>query len=313
MPMKRIDQILERMSDFRNHTTAPVSLGFMDQSSGAECFIDGDRTLPAASTYKVFLLMALYLQIQKGCISSNDPIIMTEEDQSPGTGILYSLTPGLHLTLSDVAVLMIALSDNTAADMLYRFLTPELIQKEILIPLRLDHTHIESRCRDMIAQTYGRPVSLQESSEEYFLRSHVSEYARRHIDGTQGNCTSARDLCTAFRTIIQGSFFTEKIRQELIRILLLCQNSSRIPCRLPSQIRAAHKTGSLDRIANDAGIVFSPTGTYMIAFLWNGEQASSEEYQLNENRRISDPALACLSKDIYDIYCAEEKLSCDNH
>lgn len=295
------------MTAFKTHTTAPVSLGFMDPASGSECFIDGDRSLPAASTYKVFLLMALYLQIQKGCLSPDDPIVMTEEDQSPGTGILYSLAPGLQLTLSDAASLMIALSDNTAADMLYRFLTPELIRKEILLPLGLKHTHIENRCRDMIVQTYGRPVSLQESSEEYFLHSHVSESARRHLDGTEGNCTSAYDLCTAFRTIIKGPFFTEKIRQELLRILLLCQNSSRIPCRLPSQIRAAHKTGSLDRIANDAGIVFSPAGTYMIAFLWNGEQASCEEYRLNKNRQISDPTLACLSKDIYDIYCTEGK------
>jgi beta-lactamase class A len=306
--MREIDRIHEKMTDFKKHTTAPVSLGFIDLVSRAECFADGDCSLPAASTYKVFLLMALYLQIQKGRLSPHDPIIMTREDKSPGTGILYSLTPGLRLTLSDAAALMIALSDNTAADMLYRLLTPELIRKEILIPLGLDHTRIENRCRDMITQTYERSVSLKESSDEYFLRSHVSESVRRRLDGTQGNCTSAHDLCTAFRTIVASSFFTEKIRQELIRILLLCQNSSRIPCLLPSQIRSAHKTGSLDRITNDAGIVFSSVGTYIVSFLWNGDQASAEEYRLNENRQISDPALACLSKDIYDIYCTEGKL-----
>lgn len=303
--MSDIGRIRELFRQFGESTSAPSGLGFIDLKTREECFLNPDRVMPAASTYKVFLLMELFLQVQKGRVSLDDTMTLTDEDKSVGTGVLYSMGSGLELTVRDIAVLMISISDNTAADMLYRLLTPEAVRKDIIDSLGLSSTHIRGRSRDMIVQMYGRPVDLKESSEDYFRNGYVTEASAGQIDGSSGNCTSARDLSRAFLEIYDGTLFTVFSREEMLRILQLCQTNERLPKRLPAEVRTAHKTGSLDRITNDAGIIFTPYGPYILTMLVNGNLAVPAEYEKNAGRRLSDPLLAALSEKIYSTFVTE--------
>ena len=64
----------------------------------------------------------------------------------------------------------------------------------------------------------------------------------------------------------------------------------------------AHKTGSMDRVANDVGIVYTPKGDYILAMFYNGNTATQEEYDSNKDLHISEEVLAQLCGEIYSIY-----------
>lgn len=286
--------------NFTEATTAPVSFAFVDLKTGVSCYKNGDEMMPAASTYKLFLLMALYHKAQNGMISLSEQLKLTDSDKSVGTGMLYNLSTGLSLNLEDLAKMMMAISDNTAADMLYRYLTPEYVQREIIDRLGLIKTKLRTNSKELLTSIYGRPINLNETSEEYFLNSKIRE---RRIDGSAGNCLSARDMARALQEIYSGKLFAEKFRKKLLKILLLCQTNERLPKLLPCSVRVAHKTGSVDRITNDGGIIFTGQGDYILVLLVNGNLATEQEYRENAGRRKTDKMLAEISNEVYKAYC----------
>jgi beta-lactamase class A len=74
--------------------------------------------------------------------------------------------------------------------------------------------------------------------------------------------------------------------------LLLSQTvNDRIPALLPAGTRVAHKTGNWSNATHDAGIVFSPAGSYVIVVL------TDYGYNVDGASRI-----ARLSRTVYDYY-----------
>ncbi len=85
-----------------------------------EVAIEADRTFFAASCYKIPLVLYLYEQALDGEIDLGEMLLYTEDDVSPGAGILKDEPPGSRHQLSYLASLAIIHSDNTAAHMLLR-------------------------------------------------------------------------------------------------------------------------------------------------------------------------------------------------
>lgn len=76
-----------------------------------------DEAAPAASTIKVFLLVALLERVAAGETSLDDEVVLGRDDQVTGSGVLKSLQAGRSYTLRDLATLMIVVSDNSATNL----------------------------------------------------------------------------------------------------------------------------------------------------------------------------------------------------
>ena len=81
-----------------------------------------------------------------------------------------------------------------------------------------------------------------------------------------------------------------------------CHTNSRIPRHLPKGTEVAHKTGTMDKVANDVGVVYTDKGDYLLCMFYNGNTATREEYDANIKGRLSDNLLADISRDIYAEY-----------
>ena len=66
--------------------------------------------------------------------------------------------------------------------------------------------------------------------------------------------------------------------------------------------RVAHKTGSIDHLANDCGIVCTDCGDYVLTLFYNGNLASEEEYEGSEWTAVGDRVLSGLSAQVYRIF-----------
>jgi len=78
----------------------------------------GDEPFPTASLIKVPILVALFDEVEKGNISLDDRVRVLKVDKVPGSGMLQHFHDGLEVTIGDLAMLMITISDNTATNML---------------------------------------------------------------------------------------------------------------------------------------------------------------------------------------------------
>lgn len=82
--------------------------------------------------------------------------------------------------------------------------------------------------------------------------------------------TSPRDMLRFFDGLSRLAYLDVDASKEMMRLLLAQKSNDRIPANLPSYVWIAHKTGELDGVRNDAGIVYSPAGPIIIAIVDDG-------------------------------------------
>ena len=75
----------------------------------------------------------------------------------------------------------------------------------------------------------------------------------------------------------------------MINLLTNQTVNDRIPKYLPANIKIAHKTGELETIRNDAGIVYGKKGDYIFVFLSD-----------TKNPLDASETIATLSKQIFE-------------
>jgi beta-lactamase class A len=78
------------------------------------------------------------------------------------------------------------------------------------------------------------------------------------------NTTTAYDLMLIYSMLAKGELVDQSACTEMIDILMDQEYNHVIPAKLPSDVRVAHKTGSITALQHDGGIVYIPDGNYYI-------------------------------------------------
>lgn len=297
-----IAQLKSLFEEAAKSVTGPLGVGFMDLVTGEEVYHCGDTIFPTASVYKIFVLCELFRQQKEGLFSFSERHSLTAKEKSVGSGILELIGEGAVFSLMDYAILMIAISDNTAADYLYERAGWQNIQKHIIEPLGLNNTMINAEGPSLVNAFYGL------SQEAY--RKVLAEGGRFHArNSSYFCCTEAKnkqsspcDMVKLLSRIHAGTFADPETDRQIIDVLLKCQSSVLIPAKLPAGVRIAHKSGSIDHLANDCGIVYTKHGAYVLALFYNGNLASEEEYEGTEWISKGKEVLSQLSYDIYQLF-----------
>jgi len=112
--------------------------------TGETIAIRADEPFPAASTIKLPILYEVWRQAGEGRFQLTDMLLLKQEDVVPGSGVLKDLTPGLSLSVRDLATLMIIVSDNTATNMLIDLVGREPVN-ESMAALGLTHTCLNNK------------------------------------------------------------------------------------------------------------------------------------------------------------------------
>ena len=190
-----------------------------------------DRVFFSASLIKLGILNTLFLNAARGELSL-DEIIKLEEGMAVDGGLLHKMRPGVSWRLDDLALLMIALSDNTATNMLIDRLGIEEINRDFK-RLGLENTVLGRKMLDFEAKKAGRD-----------------------------NFTTAADTACILQTLHSGEELPPGYRARAMDILSAQKLNNKLPGLIPvddpddlEQI-LAHNTGELPGIEHDAGIFF---------------------------------------------------------
>ena len=293
--MNKTERILDAVNQVRSGYTGQLGFAFYDLSTGEECYICGDEAIPTASVFKIYLLTEVYRQAEAGLISLSDRIEVAPETMSPGSGILSRFHHSVSLSVHDHAVLMMVLSDNTATDRLFALVGRDSILENVIRPLGLQKTKVDFDCTQLIWSFYHDPKTGERIS------SYNNPWFRSETE--QSDCSSPRDMVTILRALHDATLLSREASDQVLALMDPIPQKARLAKYLPKGVRVARKTGTLTNcLCNDAGVVYTPKGDYVIVTFYNGNVGTKEEWQKDGTVREAEELLSRVSKAVYDIY-----------
>ena len=230
----------------------PLASGFVglfvrNLTTGAEATINPKRVFPAASLYKVPIMVETLRQMRLGRISPDQQMVVQRAHKVPGSGVLQSRI-GDSVSVREILRLLIAESDNVAAMMLLD-LTGLNNVNQTMRGLGLDATRLLD---------YRAPGAM---------------------DGVGPYSTSAADMGLLLDTIGTGRLVDQEASDEALRLLGQKQASDLIGEGLPFNVKVAHKWGEIPGARHEAGIVFGPRFNYVVVIMTeNVDPALSPAY-----------------------------------
>lgn len=263
-----------------------------DLASGAEIALHADTAFPTASVMKIPILYELYRQVEAGGVDLATRITLGKDDMVPGSGILQDLDLGLAPTLKDLATLMITVSDNAATDLVLAQVGLDAVNATMR-RLGMARSMLPMTVRALLYNTVGLDVANPAHTYELYQqrsREGYIDWNCRAYGDEDNNVSTPREMAGLLEDIERRATLGAASCDAMIDIMKRQKYGDRIPQHLPEGATVAHKTGSLRGIRNDAGIVYSPEGAYLIALF---------------AKRLADPvagvaALARISRAIWE-------------
>ncbi len=224
---------------------ARIAVSVIDSSSGDSWGYRENDQCPTASLIKLQILCALMERVKSREIDLAESIVLRRRDLVKGSGVLRDLTPGLSLSLRDIAVLMTIVSDNTATNMLIDRLGLKDINTAIESWGYVDTVlwrKIDFRVDVRKPKWLGQSTPAETS--DLLARIACREFLGKRFDAKIEDILAGQKYDTALPRLLPGSGTWRGA---------------------DSDIAVAHKTGSIEGARIDAGIVTAPFGRYVIS------------------------------------------------
>ncbi len=91
-----------------------------------------DLSLPLASIFKLYVLLAVAEAVKDGTLDWDDPLTITKQAKAVGSPSLEQLPPGTQISVRTAAQEMISASDNMATDLLIARLGPGAVERALV-------------------------------------------------------------------------------------------------------------------------------------------------------------------------------------
>ena len=125
--MAAADTLADRVAALTRPFKGRVAVYARNLTTGREFAIDADARVRTASTIKLPILCALESLVASGRVRWDERIRLRPEDKVTGSGVLGSLEDGTDLTVRNLAILMIIVSDNTATNLITDRITADAV------------------------------------------------------------------------------------------------------------------------------------------------------------------------------------------
>src|SRR5213593_4183161 len=133
-----------------------LGVAIEDLTTGQKYLLHADEVFPQASSIKSAVLAERDHQAQQGKLKLTDLYTVQSSELVPDSDIMGGLTPGVtRITLRDLATMMVAVSDNSATNVLIDRVGMENVNA-LMDSLGLSHTRLRRKMMDLKAAGEGR-------------------------------------------------------------------------------------------------------------------------------------------------------------
>lgn len=268
-PKSRFDEAFTRqVTDVFQDTEGVFALAVKDIQTHEELLINDREPFHAASTMKVPVMIEVFNQVEKGKLSLNQPVTISNEFHS----IVDSSTFRLN-------------SEDDSERSLYEHLGKQETLSNLLYQMIISSSNLATNIIIEMVDARNVNATLRDAGVRDMQVLRGVEDIKAYQQGLN-NTTTAYDLMKIFEKIGRGEMISAEASRQMIDILLDQRFREIIPARLPDNVRVAHKTGNINGLRHDAGIVFLPDGrTYVIVLL--SKNLSDETAGMDAMARVS--------------------------
>lgn len=241
---ERPDQVLQQnLETLVKGFKGDVGLYVRHLGTGQTAAIQADTLFPTASMVKVPILCAIFDKIEKGELKYNQQLLY-RDSLKYDDGITGSFRDSTKIQLSEIVMLMITLSDNTAALWLQHLAGTGTTINEWLENYGFHQTRVNSR-------TPGR------------------EAQRRVYQWAQ---TTPREMATLLTTIFQGRAVSPAASEQMFRVLSKQYWDAEGLSQIPPTVHAATKNGAVNASKSEVVLVNAPSGDYVYCVITKNQQ-----------------------------------------
>lgn len=223
--------------------------------------INTNELFPSACTRKVPIAMAAYSEAEKGSLSLDENLTLTEDNIVGGTGTLQGQSAGSTYSIRELIRLMIIESDNTAGNMVIDRLGLDLINNFV---------------KEMGA-------------------SNTYNAGKFMIPAPTDSETTPADMCKILNNLQNDKTLSSEDSNEIISLMKQSIYKDVIAGEIPEDIvankRGEYYVSESDNVEGDIGIVYLEGNPYIISIFAKG-LSGDEDYNIS--------ILSDISKKIYD-------------
>jgi len=278
--------------------------------SGEWVGLNENRRFQLASVFKIPILLTLFKQVDQGRASLDDRIVLESRMKTYGSGLLAGMTPGLNLTVHDLALLMMARSDNTATDILFDLVTSRAISA-YMAELGLKNTTIDYSTRQLILGFLGldpmKPLTVEELTKvPASTWASPDVQARQRVFSTaEHNTSTPYEIGFLLEKCLKGEIVNREASDKIIEIMRAHTGAEVILRYLPLETPIARKGGSLERngentVFNDSGIVWLPGQAGRLVICLFGNDLQEVHYDLKHK-------MGLIARAAYDYFAGRSQ------
>ena len=254
----KLGELRSRLEPVVTGLKATTGIAVEDLNSGEKFSIQGSEKFVQASSIKIAILISLLKDDQTGKLRLSDVVSIHKSDFVRGSGVMQYFTgQGESLTMRDLAVLMIVLSDNSATNYVIDRETIEHVNAT-MNDAGFAATRLNRRMMDAAAQREGRE-----------------------------NISTPEEMCRVLEELYRGKLLDTAHTKMAMEILGYAKDTP-LGRGLPASQIHADKPGVLPGVRTDSGIVPLAGRPYVLSVMINkvADEAEAEK-AIEEISRIT--------------------------
>jgi beta-lactamase class A len=240
-----------------------------------EIAVDADRQVVAASVFKVSVALEAETQFADGRLDRQQRVTLSAASRTPGPTGFSLFRDDVQLSLQDLVVAMLTISDNVATDALLHTVGIDAVNASsarlglvsTVIPADL-YTMINSIGRDA---GFADFAALQAWGSQSLSQDEEDQIDRRIRDGDaltprRTTRTTPRDMATLLRLIWSGRAGPSAACERVCQIMSQQLTRQRLAAAFPPPARVSAKSGGLIGVVrNEIGVIEYPDGRGYVA------------------------------------------------
>ena len=243
-PPAHRDQLATKFrSDLQRLATAAsgvVGISVIDLSSGQRFDVNESLLFPQGSAIKIPILIELFRRADRGELKLSDRLPVQRNNQVGGSGLLqYFSDGGSELSLHDLAIAMVVLSDNSATNVL-----------------------IDRLGMERVSQTMAEMGARQTKLQRKMIRPEESARGNE-------NLSTPKEAADLMARIARCDLPVSAASCARIRAILEIPKSGAFRAAIPASVPVAWKPGGIEGAQTAWGLVNVPGGPYVIAIMIN--------------------------------------------
>ena len=275
-----------RIAQLADGSDGRIGVAAIDLATGEQVSILGDQRFPMASTSKIAIAATFLEGVDQGrwSLTSEFPLLWAVRSQRFSTAVA-PVREGEYMPAHQLIDLMITRSSNPATDALLAAVGgPQAVNDW-------------ARRAGLTDFSLDRDIATLVRDDREFDPTY-------HID--MRDSATPETMVRLLAGIYQGDWLSAESRHVILDAMERCRTGRRrIPAMMPEGVTVAHKTGTLNRLAADIGIMHMPDGRAVaLAIYVTGQSASQAHENANkaEARRMRDARIASIARGLYDGY-----------